>query len=395
MKKLAWITFFLAFNQLVGLGGISLYSQDVKGKNDYLLISDVNVQIDATAGLNHMYNFNFEESERQFRLFMYKYPSHPLPYFLLGLNEWWKIMPNMAVEDHDAAFLHYMDLAIEKAERLYEVDSSKVEGAFFLSASYGFLGRLYSERSKWFKAATSTNKALSYLEDCRSRDDLSPELMFGDGIYNYFSVWIPENYPQLKPFLIFFDKGDRELGLEQLKQVAHNAFYTRTEAQYWLMSIWFREEKQPAKALVLSEYLHKTYPNNPYFHRYYARMLFSTGQRSKAQIESEEILARIDSGAVGYEATSGRYASYFLGYIYETNMDEANALKYYKRSVAFGEELEAYESGYYLYSLIGLARIYQKKGDVKTAKKYLKLVKKHAKRSHPAHEEAREYLKSI
>jgi hypothetical protein len=46
----------------------------------------------------------------------------------------------------------------------------------------------------------------------------------------------------LRPFLILFDKGDKERGLEQLREVAHNAFYTRTEAQYWLMRILFTEE---------------------------------------------------------------------------------------------------------------------------------------------------------
>ena len=61
----------------------------------------------------------------------------------------------------------------------------------------------------------------------------------------------------------------------------------------------------------------------------------------------------------------------------------------------FGEEIEAYESGYYLYALLGLGRIEMRQENNSKAREYLKLVKKHAKRSHPTHKQAREYLKNI
>ncbi len=366
-----------------------------KEASDYLLISDLSVQIEATNAINDMYNFKFQRASFQFKRLKEKYANHPLPYFLLGLNEWWKIMPNPEIEIYDEIFLSYMDSSIMVAENMYKVDSTKVEAAFFLSAAYGFKARLHSDRSNWLRAATYGNKSLNYLEDCRKRDDLSPELMFGDGLYNYFSVWIRENYPQLKPFMVWFDKGDKELGLDQLTEVAHNAFYTRTEAQFWLMRILFSEERDYRGALVIAEYLHNTFPDNAYFHRHYARMLHSTGQRVMAKYVCEDILHKIDSGMMGYEQNSGRWAAYFLGSISESNRDDEEAKKYYLMTVKFGEEIEAYETGYYLYSLIGLARISDRQGDKKQAKEYLKLVKKYAKRKHPAHKEAREYLKNI
>jgi hypothetical protein len=363
--------------------------------NDYLLISDMNVQIEATEALNNMYNFKFYQAYRQFNWLRQKYPEHPLPYFLMGLNEWWQVMPNLDNESHDIRFYAYMDTTIEMSEKLYEVDSSRVEGAFFLSAAYGFKARLLSERKKWLKAAGHTNKSLNYLEDCRNKDELSPELMFGDGLYNYFSNWIPENYPQLKPFLIMFNRGDKDLGIEQLKEVAHNAFYTRTEAQYWLMRILFTEENNPQAAIHEAEYLHTTYPDNSYFHRYYARMLYTSGRLVKAKIISEDLLTKIDSGYVGYEATGGRYACFFLGQIWESNLENTKALHYYSRAVDFGELAKATDSGYYLYSLMGIARIQSRQGNNKEAKSTLKKVRKNSKRKHPANKAAKEYMKSL
>ncbi len=364
-------------------------------RKDSLLIADMYVQIESTQALNYMYNFNFREAKRDFFYLKYKYKEHPLPYFLLGLNEWWQMMPDLEVEKYDELFYAYMDTSIMKAKVLYDIDSMKIEGAFFLAASYGFKARLYSERKKWLKAAGNANKALNYLDDCRSKKELSPELLFGDGLYNYFSVWIPENYPQLRPFLIMFDKGDKELGLEQLREVAHNAFYTRTEAQYWLMRILFTEENDTQGALHESEYLYETYPNNAYFQRYYTRLLFQTGRLAKAKILSEDMLMKIDSGYVGYEATSGRYACFYLARIWESNFNPEKAFYYYQRAIDFVDQQKAYESGYYHYSLLGLAQIYEKRGDIAEAKACLQLIRKNTNRKDDANKRAKEYLKSL
>lgn len=357
-----------------------------------MLLTDMNVQIESTEAVNDMYNFKFERAEKQFRWLKQKYPDHPLPYFLMGLSEWWKIVPNMDVEKYDEKFLAYMDTVIDLAEKMYDIDEENVEAAFFLSGAHGFKGRLHSERKNWRKAALAGKNALKYLDDHRGQHVLSPEFLFGDALYNYYSVWIPENYPLLKPILMFFPKGDKILGIEQLKEVSYNAFFTRTEAQMFLVRILSVEEKNPVAALPFSKYLAETFPDNPYFERFYARLLYTTGRFSEAEAVSLDILAKIDSGMIGYEATSGRYASFFLGQIYDRFNQKEKAKGYYQRAVDFGEEIEAYESGYYLYALVNLAKIADEEGEKKQAKKYFKQVKKHAKRKHPAHEEAREYL---
>ena len=63
-----------------------------------MLLSNAKIQIEATQAVNDMYNFKFDEAEMQFRWIRQKYPDHPLPYFLLGLSQWWKIMPNVENE---------------------------------------------------------------------------------------------------------------------------------------------------------------------------------------------------------------------------------------------------------------------------------------------------------
>jgi tetratricopeptide (TPR) repeat protein len=387
----------LVFGLLVA--STQLSAQNPQKKDTIIiLLADTRIQLECTQALNDLYNFKFDKAEAKFRELKTEYGWHPLPYFLMGLSEWWKIMPNSKDTSHDDKFLAYMDTTISVAERLYDdFPANKVEASFFLAAAYGFKGRLYSdeERRSWRKAASAGKDAMDYLEDSRGYHNLSPELLFGDALFNYFSVWVPENYPALKPVLWFFPKGDKALGLKQLKEVSYNAFYTRTEAMVWLMRILNSYENDQPQALQISKYLYENYPDNPFFHRYFARMLYSTGRFDEAEVVCKSILARIDSAQLGYEATSGRYAAFFLGQIYDSRKRFAEAEQNYKLCVKFAEEIGAQESGYYLYSLIALGEICQKQGRKAEAKKYFQQVKEHADRKDDAYKDAKRRLKNI
>src|ERR1700690_3643969 len=95
---------FLLFILIGFLSSAKLFSQDSKDST-IILINDVNMQLESSAALSDMYNFKFDKAEQQMQGFKQKYSWHPLPYFLLGLNEWWKIEPNTKVTTHDARFL--------------------------------------------------------------------------------------------------------------------------------------------------------------------------------------------------------------------------------------------------------------------------------------------------
>lgn len=393
---LCTVIFFLLFLS----GTVPAIGQGAAVKKDttIILINDLHVQLECTQALNDLYNFKFEEAEFQFRYLRARYRWHPLPYFLMGLIEWWKIMPNPQDMSHDETFLAYMDTTILVGENLYKkYPEHKVEAAFFLSAAYGFKARLYSdeERKNWRKAAANGKSALDYLEASKQKQDLSVELLFGDALYNYFSVWVPENYPALKPILWFFPKGNKAEGLKQLKEVSYNAFYTRTEAMVWLMRILNSYENDQPQAFHISGYLYKTYPNNPFFHRYYARMLYSMGRFTESEVVCKQILQRIDSAEVGYEATSGRYAAFFLGQINEARNKLDEAKKYYLLCVKYAEQIKATESGYYLYSLIALGEIAQRQGNKAEAKRYFKMVKDKAGRKDEAFKDAKRRLKKM
>ena len=96
---------------------------------------------------------------------------------------------------------------------------------------------------------------------------------------------------------------------------------------------------------------------------------------------------------VGYGPVTGRYAGFFLGQIYTHKGKYHEAEKYYQKAVAFAKQSGDLESGYYLFSLIGLGDIAQQTGNPKGARNFYKRVKKEAKRNHPAYKRAKDRLR--
>lgn len=354
------------------------------------------LQIQITDAVDSMYNFNFRKAEAEFEWLKFQYPEHPLPYFLLGISTWWQMLPNLDAETPlGDEFLAYMDSAIVKAKVLIDEDENNVEAAFFLSGSYGFKGRYHSEKKNWGRAASAGKWALRYLEKTKGNEGFSPEILFGDALFNYYSIWIRENYPMLKPILMFFPKGEKQLGIEQMEEVSKSAFYTRIEAIYFLMRIKAFEEQKTYDALRLGQQIFQKYPNNPYFHRFYAQMLYTTGQYQKAETASQNILDRIAKGQLGYEEVSGRYASFYLGHISKKRNDTEAARKYFKMVVDFSEKSAAEDSGYYLFSQFYLAEYDSNNQSYDSALDRISIIRDNTRRRDEINKKARALRKEI
>ncbi len=386
-------TFYKILVGLLYLG--SVVASNAQTTPPKILLMDENIQFEATEAVNNMYNFKFEKAENDFLILKKKYPKHPMPYFLMGMSNWWKIMPTLDtdMETYAEVFNAYMDTTIEYAENLYDEDEKNFEAAFFLSAAYGLKARYYGEKGKYGKATINGKNALNYLQKYSNDNELSPEFLFGKSLFNYYAVWIYDNYTLLRPILAFFPKGDKDKGIKQLKEASYNAFYTRTEAQYFLMRIYGVEEEKDELALPVARYLATTFPDNAYFQRCFARYSFSQGQWGEAEKVSEDILYKLNIGMPGYEAISGRYASFFLGRIqlYKYH-DNAKAKEYYHKTVKFAQETKATKMNYFLYALADLGKIADEEKQYDIARKYYQLVYNATDKKDILNKEAKLYL---
>ena len=360
------------------------------------LLLDKGIELELEGAVQNLYNFKYDKAEKQFRSLRRRYPQHPMPYFLLGLSTWWKILPtSLGTKQYDNIFYAYMDTAIVRAEKLYQADEKNYEASFFLAAAYGFTARLHSERRDWRKATVSSKRSLDFLNKSKEANGLSPEFLFGQALFNYYSVWIPDNYPLLKPVLLFFPKGTKKQGLDQLRSVAANGFYTGTEAKVFLMKILNNEENNPAEALPIARRLATQYPDNAYFQRMYALISFHQSEFVDCERVSKQILTNLNQGMPGYEGVSGRYATYFLGFFMENKYrDLAKAKDYYQRCIVFSESTGDTKGGFYLFANTNLARMANRERDFETARRYYTVVADRADRKSEQAREARQFFKA-
>ena len=286
-----------------------------------------------------------------------------------------------------------MDESILLSKKIYE-DGNKIDGAFFLAASYGFKGRLLSERKNWRKAAFSGKNALKYLKEIRKEDYLIPEIAFGNGLFNYYSIWISDKYPILKPIVSFFPKGNKIRGIEQLDNAAKNSFYTRTEAQYFLMRI-FSEENKLSKALQISNYLHNTYPMNSIFHRYYTQLLYRSGYFDECEIQLNELLKNYSNSILGYNLNVVRNAHFFKAEIERKKLNIESAKENYLKSIEYSIQMKNQRLGYTLYSYYYLGKLEYDNRNFKTSKQYFKRVIRLSKRKEKINIDSRNYLSKI
>ena len=377
----------------VEIGNVDVLPTAIDTKGWLLL--DKDIQLELEGAVHNLYNFKYDKAEKQFRSLRRRYPQHPMPYFLLGLSTWWKIMPaSFGSKQYDNIFYAYMDTAITKAEGMYKADNKNYEASFFLSAAYGFDARLHAERRDWRKATVSSKRSLDFLQKSQEANGLSPEFLFGQALFNYYAVWIPENYPLLKPVLLFFPRGNKEQGLQQLRTVASTGFYTSTEAKVFLMRILNNEEGNSVEAMPVARQLATEYPDNAFFQRYYALLTFREGEFVDCERASHTILDNLNKGMPGYEGISGRYATYFLGYFMENKYrDLAKAKDYYQRCIVFSESTGDTKGGFYLFANTNLARIAVREKDLDSAQHYYTVVADKAERKSEQAREAKSFLK--
>lgn len=366
-------------------------SVDVSG---WLLLNQ-DIQTELEGAVHNLYNFKFDKSDRQFRSLRRRYPNHPMPYFLLGLSTWWRMMPNnVRDKQYDKTFLAYLDTAETKAQAMYKADDHNYEACFFLSAAYGFEARLHSERHNWRKATVSSKRSLEYLDKSREANGLSTEFQFGVGLFDYYAVWISEEYPWLRPVLFFFPKGNSRRGLAELRNVGSYAFYTKTEAKYFLVNILYSErEKQNAQALAIAEQLAYEFPDNAKFQTDYAKLCFDQGQWDNCEKTCKSILSKYSSGMVGYTPYLCRSITYIMAYIQDFRYkDRKQAKDLYQRCIVFSETADVL-SGYYLFANARLGKMASIDNDVQAASRYYAIVLDKADKKSSIFTEAKEYLR--
>ena len=136
-------------------------------------------------------------------------------------------------------FYEKIEETVDFCDEILDDDPNNVDALFFKGGAIGFRGRLRVMRESWFNAANDGREALPLVELASELDPKNVDVKLGFGIYNYLAAVIPEKYPMVKPVMIFFPSGDKELGIKQLKEAASSGKYSKYEARYILVTFFY------------------------------------------------------------------------------------------------------------------------------------------------------------
>ncbi|MGE5481121.1 MAG: tetratricopeptide repeat protein [Chloroflexota bacterium] len=344
-------------------------------------------------GSDYIYNVQFDQAEREFREVIKRYPTHPAGYFLDAMVDWWKIQIYGNSQKLDNSFLTKINRVIGVCNVILDTHKLDINALFFKGGALGFRGRFYANKQSWLAGAKDGKEALEILNDVQTIAPSNYDIMLGTGVYNYFAVKFLEQYPFLKPMLLFLPSGDKEIGILQLRAAAQRARYAAVEAKVVLMQIYYSFENMPQEALEIATELHQKYPQNPYFHRYYGRTLVRRGYLDEwEKTWREALIAAMDKKA-GYDGSTAREAMYYIGTALMMKGNYEGALKYFYKADEASRKLDREPSGFMIQTNLKIGKIFDLQNKRKYAvQQYQKILR--WKDKDGSHEEASKYLNS-
>lgn len=353
-------------------------------------------------GLEAMYSLEYAKADELFTQLTTDNPDHPAGYFLLALNDWWRIKPSLEedakVDRIRKSFEERLDKTIEVAEARLDTNEFDIVGLFFKGAAYGYRARLKStynpkltSLADWYSIFRDANEGRKALLKCQELAPSNSDVLLGSGLFNYFVDVLPEKHSILKA--VNLPPGDKDLGLKMLRIASEKATYSAVEARYALVEIYTTFEKDYRQGLPIAEALYDEYSSNPEFHKYYAKLLYLTSDFKKADDVFVELLKRVKKRQSGYEPTLTQQGLYYLGDIRLRLGKYDEAIKLLEEAVKMNEKLKETGSSWNIYANLKLGYAYDKAGRRNDAVKQYKKVLTLDNYSE-SHEMAEKYIKA-
>ncbi|HLF36008.1 MAG TPA: tetratricopeptide repeat protein [Cyclobacteriaceae bacterium] len=341
----------------------------IPGHAQVSIYSDKVVTCKVDTVLHHIYNLEFEKASENIAEIESAIGPHPAVLLLKAQFIYWKYRPLVKDTKPYWEYEALLKKVIIEAENNFNNPGLEMEKNFYMMSGYSLLTEQYSEDKDYWKVLSTAKNAYSYLRDGMGHEEELPDYFFSTGLYNYYRVKYPELYPFYKPFLWFFIEGNKDTGIEQLKEASERSLFLKEQAYIYLFHIYLRYENNPSAAFPYARYLAETFPDNHRFMTLYTEALIRQNDFSTAAP-----YAKILSGRENKLYSIPGYL--FMGMIAEHNNNPAEARRYYHYSLSMADDNEGEDDHFVGMSYAGLARLKLKENDITAAREYYKLAYK-------------------
>lgn len=312
-------------------------------------------------GLDLLYNQQFDQAKEILSSVKATYSHHPVKYLLNAIEFQWQYVPIDKNPEILKKYIAELNKCIAAAKIVYENPKHQKEATFFLLAAHGFIALSHNYQKDFFEAASEAKKAHAFFNEGKKYKNDNPEFLFATGLYNYYRVQYPESHPIVKPVIMFFENGNKKLGLQELENAYKKSIFSRTEAALHLINIHIKYETNFKKSLLYASILNSKYPNNYIFKIKHIENLLLNGEFEAAIILNEQLKSRKDK-------VSQLSTLVFEGFKEEhADKNLQGALINYAKALKIPHD-DRYTKDYHGMAYLGMARIFVKQKDLVKAK---------------------------
>jgi len=331
-----------------------------------LLHHDPEMFVAIKQGLNHVYNFEFDQAQPYFLEIKKKYPSHPAYPFSQALTLFTKNFPMKPGHPDYQFFEHYVNDCLKKSLAILDNDPNNPDGIFCALSAQSYQALMFSFSKDYLQAINSARKVYGNIKLGFGLKKEFPDFYYSSGLFYFYADQYPKTHPMVKPLMLFFEDGDKQKGINELNISMLKGVYTRQESLILLSYVYIKYENNPAKSLEYSEKLYFNYPNNPFALSKYIEGLLFSNNLDKA----EDMMPKL-------QATTSEYfkvlAEVFTAYLAEKHHKRNDLAKqHYNRALQMCAKLHQKTDDPQSFCYLGLGRISDTEKDRKKAMLYYK-----------------------
>lgn len=331
-----------------------------------LLTVDKVVMDSIRVAVNHLYNFQFEQSTKSLAGFKKKYGGHPGFLLLNCIRNYWKFLPIGSNASEYRQYKNELSQVVSLSEKMMKKHPGSPEPGYYFMTANLLLARHHSEDGEYISAVNETRKAFAQIKKGFRLKEKFPDFYFSTGLYNYYRVAFPEHHPVYSPFTYFFPDGNKEQGLKELATAGQKSYFSSAEARIFLCNIYLRDYYNIPKAFDLASLLHRLYPDNWVVSILYAETLAETGKFQEAAPLIRMLQGRNEHAAL--------LAGFYLQGLAERKAGKNDAAKWnFQKALMYGKSKDRLTTGHIGLTYNELAKIALSENDRDLAGKYFDL----------------------
>lgn len=301
------------------------------------LLHDSLFVVQVSAAIDSVYNLNFAAAREILDQAGVK-ETHPLFGFWEAWEIWWTLLQDLSSDQNDDTFFSQLDKAERIADSWLETNPDHLDALMAKTLVNAFGARLASNRGKWILAMKKARNAQLTLYEIERVEPHHPDLLFSEGMLNYYFELVPERFPSTKVFMWAIPNGDKELGLAQLDSALALGTFLPNESAYFLANIHAKYERKYETAAKYAKILVQKFPNNGFYMRFGIRIFFQAKKYSDAKETIAHTLSTFTDSTT-LDLLSREYAHLFAGRLATIENDSKKAKSAFAASYSTSQHL--------------------------------------------------------